>query len=424
VTGGSNTYNLYYDALGRCVKRTLNSTTTYYIYDGEKPILEYRSTDLSNPAKNVYGKGIDEPSEWGHREMDGQAREGSGRDERERTSQILMRYDPTLTQNKTFYYQQDHEGSVTHLLSTSGDVIEKYKYDAFGLPFIYDANDTLLSSSAKSNRFMFTGREYANLFNFYEYRARAYNPILGRFMSEDRKLFDAGDYNLFRYCHNDPVDFADPMGLSYGSTAGQHQTPEIQQAMDREYNKIMADAQWSNSGAIAAGMSGYQEWSGSFGMANADGSGTRQMRTSTGGSNNSYLEAYGLDRGWGNENASVAAAVDTNLKPHLYGTGDNTEIGGGTFRNKNGTWGYSVIHSDRNTARKSLVIGVPPNRIQHRSWHIHTGQPHLNANEFSRADKEQPYAIYLGTPNHMIKLFDRSLTPHEQVIRPASIPDY
>lgn len=32
-------------------------------------------------------------------------------------------------------------------------------------------------------------------------------------MSEDPKLADAGDYNLFRYCHNDPVDFTDPMGL-------------------------------------------------------------------------------------------------------------------------------------------------------------------------------------------------------------------
>jgi len=35
---------------------------------------------------------------------------------------------------------------------------------------------------------------------------------LGRFMSEDPKLFDAGDYNLFRYCHNDSIDFTDPMG--------------------------------------------------------------------------------------------------------------------------------------------------------------------------------------------------------------------
>src|SRR5437762_2305361 len=60
---------------------------------------------------------------------------------------------------------------------------------------------------------MFTGREYSALFGFYEYRARAYHPGLGRFMSEDPKLFDAGDYNLFRYCHNDPIDLRDPMGL-------------------------------------------------------------------------------------------------------------------------------------------------------------------------------------------------------------------
>lgn len=38
--------------------------------------------------------------------------------------------------------------------------------------------------------------------------------MLGRFLSEDPKGFDAGDYNLFRYCHNDPEDLTDPMGLS------------------------------------------------------------------------------------------------------------------------------------------------------------------------------------------------------------------
>ena len=46
-----------------------------------------------------------------------------------------------------------------------------------------------------------------------QYRARAYHPKLGRFTSEDPMLYDAGDYNLFRYCHNDPVDMTDPMGL-------------------------------------------------------------------------------------------------------------------------------------------------------------------------------------------------------------------
>src|SRR4029077_5769399 len=79
---------------------------------------------------------------------------------------------------------------------------------------------------AYNNRFLFTGREYAAtyrgtytaLFAFYEYRARAYNPTLGRFMSEDPKLFDAGDYNLFRYCRNDPIDMTDPMGLDFLSS--------------------------------------------------------------------------------------------------------------------------------------------------------------------------------------------------------------
>ena len=59
--GGSNRY-FYYDALGRCVKRSPTvangGNTTYYIYDGEKPILEYSSTGIV--GRNVYGKGIDE----------------------------------------------------------------------------------------------------------------------------------------------------------------------------------------------------------------------------------------------------------------------------------------------------------------------------------------------------------------------------
>src|SRR5262249_34125302 len=82
---------------------------------------------------------------------------------------------------------------------------------------------TQIPSTAFNNRFLFTGREYAATFQgnyvpwfkFYEYRARAYNPQLGRFMSEDPKGFNAGDYNLFRYCHNDPIDFTDPLGLEF-----------------------------------------------------------------------------------------------------------------------------------------------------------------------------------------------------------------
>ena len=125
-------------------------------------------------------------------------------------------------QSYAYYPQQNHEGSVTLLSDSSGNVLERYRYDAFGAPTIYDGSWNGRSNTMYDNRFLFTGREYAATyrsiyntpaFNFYEYRARAYNPTLGRFMSEDPKLFDAGDYNLFRYCHNDPIDNVDPMGL-------------------------------------------------------------------------------------------------------------------------------------------------------------------------------------------------------------------
>jgi RHS repeat-associated protein len=193
----NDSYQLAYDALGRCVKRTVNGLTKYYIYDGERPILEY-GVNGNVRGKNLYGKGIDE---------------------------ILMRWDGTVQAPcpQTFYYQQDHEGSVAHLTmqpDQNGNVIlEKYRYDVFGTPTVYDGSGRLrLNGSIVSNRFLFTGREYNANFGFYEYRARAYNPQLGRFMSEDPKLFDAGDYNLFRYCHNDPIDFTDPMGLAGEAT--------------------------------------------------------------------------------------------------------------------------------------------------------------------------------------------------------------
>ena len=96
-TNPSVSYSLAYDALGRCVSRTTSlpspspTMTKYYIYDGERPIVEYDGTG-NVTAKNVYGKGIDE---------------------------ILMRTDYTFNPARTYYFHQDHEGSVIHLTDTT-----------------------------------------------------------------------------------------------------------------------------------------------------------------------------------------------------------------------------------------------------------------------------------------------------------------
>ncbi len=44
---------------------------------------------------------------------------------------------------------------------------------------------------------------------------------LGRFLQPDPKQFEAGDYNLYRYCHNDPVNKSDPFGEKWVVDRGQ-----------------------------------------------------------------------------------------------------------------------------------------------------------------------------------------------------------
>lgn len=186
VTSSAGVYQLGYDALGRCVRRTTtNGTATYYIYDGEGNILEY-GPNSTFVASSIYGRGVDE---------------------------IIARNNG-IGQN----LMQDRNGNTLAVTGGNGALLEYYRYDAFGAPTIRDGNGAVQTLngqpvSAINNRFLFTGREYSEKFKFYECRARAYNPELGRFMSEDPKGFDAGDYNLYRYCLNDPLDGADPMGL-------------------------------------------------------------------------------------------------------------------------------------------------------------------------------------------------------------------
>src|SRR5205085_1436615 len=94
-----------------------------------------------------------------------------------------------------------------------GNVVEQYEYDAFGYPYFFDGNGNNIGYSPWGNRFLFTGREWLSDVKLYDYRNRMYQPELGRFLQPDPKEFGAGDYNLYRYCHNDPVNRGDPFGM-------------------------------------------------------------------------------------------------------------------------------------------------------------------------------------------------------------------
>ena len=48
----------------------------------------------------------------------------------------------------------------------------------------------------------------------YFYRARYYDPKLGRFLNVDPIGFDGGDTNLYAYVGNNPINYSDPEGLA------------------------------------------------------------------------------------------------------------------------------------------------------------------------------------------------------------------
>jgi RHS repeat-associated protein len=59
---------------------------------------------------------------------------------------------------------------------------------------------------------MFTGREYDKETGLYYYRARYYNPQIGRFLQTDPIGYGDG-MNWYAYCGNNPIVWADPAGL-------------------------------------------------------------------------------------------------------------------------------------------------------------------------------------------------------------------
>ncbi len=154
-----------------------------YIYDGDNIIAEYDGSGILI-TKYIFGPNIDEP-------IKGLSPQG------------------TVPER---YYHFDGLGSVTDLSNTSGQQVEHYVYNPFGKTKIYNASGVKLSDSAYGNYYRFTARQWDTESSLYYYRARMYDPKLGRFLQADPVGYKA-DINLYRYCGNNSLNRVDPRGL-------------------------------------------------------------------------------------------------------------------------------------------------------------------------------------------------------------------
>ena len=171
-----------YDPSGRRIAKSYNEEViTSYVYDGDHCLAEY---DLNGNLKRkyIYGPGVDQP---------------------------ICMIEAGSSYAGTYYYHFDGLGSVVALTSgnagSMGNTVEVYEYDVYGRVGALDADHP--------NRFMFTGREFDKETGLYYYRARYYNPQIGRFLQTDPIGYGDGT-NWYAYCANNGVNATDPFGFA------------------------------------------------------------------------------------------------------------------------------------------------------------------------------------------------------------------
>ncbi len=185
---GSADVTFEYDALGRRVARTQGSSAVVYFQADQQTIADYPRGGAASAAtyRYVYGSYIDEP--------------------------VVRK--TTGTGGTVLYYHRNQQYSVTALSDSSGNVSERYAYTAYGQPTFLNATGAVQTSSAASNRYTYTGREWDSTLGLHHFRARWMSGFTGRFLTRDPIGFDGSQWDQYEYLGRLLLSANDPSGLA------------------------------------------------------------------------------------------------------------------------------------------------------------------------------------------------------------------
>jgi len=185
VVANSNTAIYSVDAMGRRITTTVNGgTPTNLYYSNQWQVLE-EQVNSAMTAQYV----------WSPMYVDALVERDSG--------------------GQRLYAQQDANWNVTAVVGFNVNVwqvMERYAYDPYGKPSIYDPSWNNRTSSLFSWVYLHQGGRFDPTSGLYNFRNRDLSPTLGRWMEQDPAGYAAGDNNLYGDEGEAPTDTVDPYG--------------------------------------------------------------------------------------------------------------------------------------------------------------------------------------------------------------------
>ena len=211
VSSGETTVAEYrYDGLNRRIVKLVRQSgsglwdrTDYYYNQAWQCLEEYVAPSQSSTNKELVATTRQVWYVWDPRYID---------------APVVRAYstDGSGTLDQWLFYCQDANFNTTALVDlASGNVVERYFYDAYGSVTVCGPNfgyTGIIWADSKKNEILYCGYRYDPEAGLYQVRNRYLHPGLGRWINRDPAGYVDG-MNLYQYVRSNSVNRSDPHGL-------------------------------------------------------------------------------------------------------------------------------------------------------------------------------------------------------------------
>ena len=333
-----------YDAFNRTERvETFDGNIQINRYDAEG--LRYEMEENGNLVRFIFNQNREAVSE----------EDSSGLNRLIRGTELIASHSSADSARTYYHYASDEIGSTTHITDEDGKVLNRYAYDAFGN--LTEQVETV------PNRFKYNGQQLDPITQQYYLRARFYNPVIARFTQED--LYRGDGLNLYAYCQNNPVIYADPSGYSC--------QPQKDRIAEQRGRQAVIDDMQKNLGTVAQNL--YQQYTGSLDGSSSGRTLTREQYKEL----SRYARTLGDSRivdSFGMSNPLVAAMQNQADTVKMQGTLQSRQQGktvlAGTYKNGETTANLSGLSARR--AKSSILQNFDTPTLQDiQSYYLRIG---------------------------------------------------